>query len=94
MNKVYIAGKITNCPNFKANFAAAEKDLIEQGYLVMNPAILPEGFEWHEYMRICFAMIDACDIVYFLPNWKESKGAIREKEYAENNKKHLIVPFD
>ena len=85
--KVYIAGKITGNPDYKEQFAEAERHLRAQGHTTVNPAVLPDGFEHHEYMKICFAMIDACDAVYFLSNWKESKGACMEYNYAfEQNK--------
>ena len=56
----------------------------------MNPSILPNGFEHEEYMRICYAMIDVCDCVYFLENWTKSKGAQMEHDYAIEFKKKRI----
>lgn len=88
--KVYIAGKITGLDNYKELFANAEKEIKAAGHVVMNPAILPEGFDYEDYMRIFFAMIDVCDAVYFLNNWQESSGAIREKAYAEETSKKLV----
>jgi hypothetical protein len=41
--KVYIAGKITGDPHYRAKVAAAELGLKAFGHTVMNPAILPEG---------------------------------------------------
>lgn len=88
--KIYIAGKITNLKNYKEYFEQAEKRLIEKGHLCMNPAILPEGFPWGTYMPICYAMIDACDCIYMLENWVDSKGAKLEHEYALNNGKKVL----
>ena len=85
--KVYIAGKITGNPDYKQQFAEVEKKLREKGHTTMNPAVLPDGFEHSEYMQICFSMIDVCDAVYFQNNWKDSKGANMEYNYAfEQNK--------
>lgn len=81
-NKVYIAGKITGDPNYREKFAEAEKELKRRGYLVMNPAVLPEGFEWNEYMQITKAMLGVCDTIYLLHDWKESEGAIKERLWA------------
>lgn len=79
--KFYIAGKITDNQNYKQQFEAAQSFLERAGHIVMNPAILPPGFEHHEYMKICYAMIDVCDAVYFLENWQDSKGAKLEMDY-------------
>lgn len=87
--KTYIAGKITGLDNYQELFKAAEEKLKEQGHTVMNPSVLPRGFEQQEYMRICFAMIDACDRVYFLENWKNSLGARLEMEYARYHGKKV-----
>lgn len=83
--KIYIAGKITGDPNYRAKFAKVEEQLKAEGYTVMNPAVLPDGFEHHEYISICFAMIDACNWAYFLNDWTDSKGAKLEHEYAIKN---------
>jgi len=87
--KVYIAGKITNNPGYVEQFQEAEKYLLGQGHVVMSPAVLPAGFAHHEYMKICFSMIDVCEGVYFLGNWHDSAGAKMEYEYAKANRKTL-----
>ena len=88
--KVYIAGKITGNPDYKKQFAEAEADLRSAGYITMNPAVLPDGFEWNEYMNICFKMIDVCDAVFFINNWIDSRGARMEYQYAGLNRKELM----
>lgn len=81
--KMYIAGKITNEPNYAIKFLTAEVDMSKQGHAVMNPTVLPEeGFEFDDYMKICLAMIDVCEGVYMLNNWETSKGANIERAYA------------
>lgn len=88
--KIYLAGPITNNPNYKEQFFKAQKELESKGHIVLNPAVLPKGFEHQEYMHICYAMIDVCEGVYFLPGWEESKGARMERSYSiEHNKKLL-----
>ncbi len=79
---IYIAGKVTNEPDYKNIFAAAESELTEEGHIVLNPAKLPEGMPYESYMPICFGMIDAADAVYMLPNYQHSLGAQREMQYA------------
>jgi hypothetical protein len=89
--KIYIAGKITGDDDYKNKFERYEWLLSMQGHTVMNPSILPEGFEYEQYIHICEAMIDCCDAVALLPDWRESKGAMYEKDYAENKCKVLLV---
>lgn len=81
--KIYISGKITGDKNYKKKFADVELELRELGFIVMNPAILPEGFSWTAYMSIALAMQNVCDATLFLPDWKDSKGAIVEHQDAK-----------
>ena len=81
--KVYIAGKITGDKNYRSKFRAAEKTLQGFGTVVISPAVLADGMTAADYMRICFAMIDTADAVFFLPDWTESKGAQLERAYCE-----------
>lgn len=83
MKKIYIAGKIAGLENYKQIFNEQEEVLKSKGFKVMNPAILPDGFSYEDYMRICFSMIDVCDAICFLPNWTQSNGAKREYSYAK-----------
>ena len=81
--KVYIAGKITGCPNYKSKFHDAEQALKYEGHKTLSPADLPEGMTNGEYMRICFAMIDTADCVAFIPGWEDSPGARLEHAYCQ-----------
>lgn len=90
--KVYIAGKIRGDKNYKAKFEEAEAYLKSLGHSVMNPAVLPSsGFSHKEYMKICLAMLEACDAVYMLPDWRKSKGARTEYKFA--SKKGKVIMF-
>jgi hypothetical protein len=90
MKKIYIAGKISGLKNYKEIFKKAENELTTKGNLVMNPAVLGEGFEYKSYMPICLAMLEACDTVFFLENWSDSKGAKVEYEYAKIQGKNIV----
>lgn len=80
--KVYIAGKITGNPNYKAEFQSAQDYLEHKGHVVLNPAVLPEGLTRAEYMRICFAMMDCADLVVFIQNYLDSEGAKLEHDHC------------
>ena len=80
--KIYIAGKITGDPDYRAKFADAQRQIEAQGHIVLNPATLPEGMDPKDYMRICFAMIDVADEVWMTPRWAASEGAALELRYC------------
>ena len=81
--KVYIAGKITGDPRYRERFAEAEAALREVGHIPLNPAVLPEGMEAEDYMRICTAMLDSADAIGLLGDWTDSPGAQLELHYAD-----------
>jgi len=87
--KIYIAGPITGNANYEDEFKEAELSLKAQGHTPLNPAKLPEGLKYEEYMHICFAMIDISEGLFLLPNWKGSPGARREFGYALKNRKQI-----
>lgn len=89
--KIYIAGRITGNPHYKAQFRAIEKMLQRERYTVLNPADLPEGMKPADYMRICFAMLDSADIAFFQSGWEESTGARLEFDYAKYIGKPIIA---
>lgn len=84
--RIYISGAITNDDNYKQKFDNAEKNLINQGYKVINPSsldtVLPSGLTYEEYMKIDFCLLDMCDAIYMLKGWENSCGANREYGYA------------
>lgn len=83
---VYLAGKITGNPGYREDFKAA-RELIQETVLhdaaVLDPTTLPGGMKPADYMRICLAMIDTADAVVLLPTYRDSRGAMIEKTYAE-----------
>ena len=96
--KVYIAGKITGLEKAEVfkKFSESKCQLKKQGCIVMSPAVLAsnDGFEHSDYMHVCFAMIDVCDAVYMQRDWRDSKGARMELQYAMNCKKKILYEDD
>lgn len=90
--KLYIAGKITGDPDYKAKFEAAQQVFEKQGFLVLNPTWMPQGLQPADYMRMCFAMIDAADVVAFLPGYELSPGAQLELQYCFYTDKATKLP--
>lgn len=90
--KIYIAGKITGDPNYKAKFAEAENFYKKRGYTVLCPSWMPAGMQKADYMRICFAMIDTADVVAFLPGYETSPGAQLELQYCFYIDKDVKLP--
>lgn len=76
--KIYIAGKITGDTGYRAKFGRAEERLKKEGHIVLNPASLPEGLRTVDYMRLCFAMMEAADVVLFMQDYQDSRGAMLE----------------
>ena len=81
--KIYLAGKISGDPEYKAKFSRYEEQLQGEGHIVLNPASLPEGMRSEEYMRICTAMMSVSDCVAFIPDWEESHGAQAEYDWCK-----------
>lgn len=83
IRKVYISGRVSGLTDYYEHFNEAEELLLERGYqTILNPAKLPCGMNAADYIRICFSMVDSCDLVVMLENWKQSKGAKLERDYA------------
>ncbi len=81
--KVYLSGKITGDSNYKEKFNQMEKELKSYGYVVFNPSVLPDGFEYEDYMDLDLLILSRCDAIFLLRDWKNSPGAKREYEEAK-----------
>ena len=93
--KVYIAGKIAGDIFYRQKFRKAQKAFEKDGHIVLNPAVLPEGMQSCDYMRICFAMMECADIVAFLPDYQRSKGAMLELSWCRyTGKKTMYIGLD
>lgn len=88
---LYLAGKISGDPEYRAKFRRAAEVMKERFVIdaILNPAELPEGMQPADYMRICLAMIDVADAAAFLEDWQESEGAKVEYAYCRYAKKEI-----
>lgn len=91
--RIYISGKITGLDNYRENFDRIERILKSYGHEVVNPCRVKDiydFFTWDDFMDVDMCMIRRCDAVYFMENWKSSRGATMEHEYAKQLKKETI----
>ena len=68
-------------------FGTAQKFLEDKGYEVVNPLEVVNDWKmpWDQAMELCIEALSKCDAIYMLSDWKDSKGALTEHEYAEFN---------
>lgn len=92
---LFISGPMSGLPGYNRNaFYAAEIFLKKQGYpfVYRNPASLPDGKEYREYINICLEWLSQSDMIYMLKGWQLSKGSLLEHQYARNV--GLIVAYE
>jgi hypothetical protein len=90
--KIYIAGKISGLVYEDAYcaFVEAEQVLKRLGHEPVNPmkenGLDGDGNEyaWAEYMKRDIPHLLACDGIYLLKNWRDSKGAKIESQLARD----------
>jgi hypothetical protein len=75
-------------------------DIWEKGYTAICPHLNTYHFErdatleWEDYIAGDLELLKRSDIIFMLPNWEQSKGAILEKEFAEKNKIKVVTNLD
>lgn len=87
---LYVAGKYTGDVDTNIDTARYVAETLWQlGHAVICPHLNTAHFEdtipdvsWETYLAGDFNMISRCDGLVMVPNWKESKGAKMEHEYA------------
>ena len=92
--KVYLSGKITGDFNYRQKFNAMTEELLSYGYVVFNPAVLPDGFEYEDYMDLDLRILSRCDAIFLLRDWKKSPGAKREVEEAKRLGLQILTEED
>jgi len=77
--KIYIAGKVTGTKTEECEekFGSVQRKLEAQGYEVINPLeVVGDPFaDWIPAMKKCLRAMLGCEQIYFLSDWKDSKGA-------------------
>jgi nucleoside 2-deoxyribosyltransferase len=91
---IYIAGPITGVANYWEAFEKAEDELTAKGYTVLTPTRFPYDLSNDKAMKICLAMIDQADTVYFLPGWHMSIGANLEMYYCKYTGKPYFTSIE
>ena len=80
----YLSGKITGDDDYRIKFEKAEKLLTQKGYRVLNPIKHEkDGKSWIYYMKKDVKKLLKCDGIILLEDYKQSKGAMLEKQTAE-----------
>ena len=98
--KIYISGKIGDISDPADEQAAIEKfasaqDLLESlGLEVENPLKngLPHNAPWIRHLGRDLEILDGCDGIFMLRDWKSSRGAEHEFDFA--NRENKIVMFE
>lgn len=99
-HKIYISGKITGLSRreYLSRFEYAEKYLKNKGYSVINPAktndTLPNDTTWDQYMDVSYCLLNMCDTIFMLTNWKDSEGANREYAFAKEHNYGILYESD
>lgn len=98
--KIYISGKIGDISDPADEQAAIEKfasaqNLLESlGLEVENPLDngLPHNAPWIRHLGRDLEILDGCDGIFMLRDWKSSRGAGHEFDFA--NRENKIVMFE
>lgn len=88
---VFLSGPITGCPDYAADFAAAELAVRQRlvradgrALNIWNPAKLPPDMTYAWYMRQCVEAVFDTAHYAMLPGWEKSPGAIAERALAQS----------
>lgn len=79
--RLYLSGPMTSsvAPDFnRAAFRAAAATLRAAGHHVFDPADLPDGWAYGDYMRVDLAAVLQAEAVAVLPQWERGPGAVVE----------------
>ena len=95
--RIYISGPMSGKENYLNDFLQATQTIRSAGHIPVNPAALETVYpdaDREEYLKFDLMLLAACDAVYFLPGWRESRGANREYGYALGLDKIILKEGD
>ena len=83
-SKVYISIPITGIPNNLVEEQVSEvKEWLDSRECVsLNPLDIPDGPDWHYFMKESVKLLADADIIYMMPGWGNSKGCSLERYLA------------
>ncbi len=85
--KVYISGMITSLKHdqYRKAFKNAVTYIESKGHEAVDPSVAgtPEQHSWNYYMRKAIPQLCECDAIYMLEGYGNSRGALIEKNLAE-----------
>lgn len=103
IKKIYLAGAISNNPNYELDFDNAELLMIRKGFGVINPVKIIKSLieksknkelSHRSIMLVLIPYLFDSDGIYLMPNWIQSDGAVLEYQIAKylqkRNKDYLI----
>lgn len=94
MLTLYLAGPITDFPEFREAFAFAERVVARAGHRSVSPLDIYAGEDWLVAMRLDITELMKVDGIVLLPGWPRSKGARLELTVAAELKKRIFMLAD
>ncbi len=81
---VFISGPMTGYIDFNKPLFNMVAEYIRaiNGCKTINPADLPDGLTWTEYMILNLENLREATVLYQLPHWQDSPGANIEHDVA------------
>lgn len=90
--RVMVSGPMTGLPDFnRPHFNDVAEQLRAEGYIIYNPAALPDGWAHDRYMTTTLTWIEHVDALYMLDGWEKSKGAAMEFDRILRNRIPILM---
>lgn len=84
-DRIYISGPMTGLPgkNLEA-FTSAATQVEEAGFYPINPGKhgINPSWSYHDYLRLDVILLLSCQGILMLDGWRDSNGALIERELA------------